>query len=386
MPDVLRAALSPGRAAVEQALILGTPPAGPLTLDPAATTWALATGGALLLLFWSARALFERREGLRHVTRWIAWLGFAVAALAFVQRALTPTLVYGLWRPADLASNILPWGPFINRNDFAAWLVMAIPLTVGYLLMRISSNRATGDTRLDAGGIVDPRLIQLLAATCLMTGALLASLSRSGILSVGLALASLIVLARARLGRARTGLLAIGVGALIVAAGAYANLPALVTRMNEAWPSGLGGRFAVWAETWPIVQDFLLTGVGVGAYERAMLVYQQGNRLMFFNHAHNEYLQIAAEGGLLLAVPVAVAIVGGIGIAVRNLRNDQSAVFWTRAGAACGMIGIACQSLWDTGLRLPANAVLFAILAAIALHVPLQRDDDSRPGRVEKLS
>jgi hypothetical protein len=45
-------------------------------------------------------------------------------------------------------------------------------------------------------------------------------------------------------------------------------------------------------------------------------------------------------------------------------------VFWARAGAACGMLGIVCQSVWDTALRLPANAVLFAILAAVALHEP----------------
>jgi hypothetical protein len=39
-----------------------------------------------------------------------------------------------------------------------------------------------------------------------------------------------------------------------------------------------------------------------------------------------------------------------------------------RTGAACGMLGIVCQSLWDTPLRMPANAVLFALVAAIALH------------------
>ena len=45
------------------------------------------------------------------------------------------------------------------------------------------------------------------------------------------------------------------------------------------------------------------------------------------------------------------------------LRTDRSAVFWARAGAACGLFGVICQSVWDTALRMPANAVLFAYFA-----------------------
>jgi hypothetical protein len=32
------------------------------------------------------------------------------------------------------------------------------------------------------------------------------------------------------------------------------------------------------------------------------------------------------------------------------------------------MLAVAVQSIWDTGLRMPANAVLFGVLAAVALH------------------
>jgi O-antigen ligase len=304
----------------------------------------------------------------------------AVASGAFLQRALSPAMIYGVWRPPGLASNVLPWGPFINRNDFAAWLLMAIPLTIGYMLMRITSRRATGHARVDAGHVVDPRLILLLAATCVMTGAILASLSRSGVMGLAIALATFLMLARTRLGRTRLTLLAAAVVLLLVAAGTYVSLPALVTRMNDAWPSGLGGRLAVWRETWPIVRDFAVTGVGVGAYERAMLVYQESNRLLFFNHAHNEFLQVVAEGGVLLAAAAATVLITAGRTIAANLRTDRSSVFWARAGAACGLLGIACQSVWDTALRLPANAVLFAILAAVALHAPAAVQDRQTRG------
>ena len=379
LPLPVRSALTPNRAAVEAQLVFNPSSGGPLTLDPMATARALAVGIALVLIFLSARALFERQEGLRNVCRGIAWVGLLLAAEAFIQRALSPSLIYGVWRPADLASNILPWGPFINRNDFAAWLLMAIPLTLGYMLMRINSVRGSSDPWIDADRLIDPRLILLLASTCVMTGAILASLSRSGVLSLAIALIGFIILARTRLGGTRLSLLAGAVGVLLIAGATYVNLPALLTRLHEAWPSGLGGRLAVWRDTWPIVRDFAATGVGVGAYAQAMLVYQQTNRLLFFNHAHNEFLQIVAEGGVLLGIAAALVLMIAANRTAAMLRADRSSVFWARAGAACGLLGVACQSVWDTALRMPANAVLFAILAAVALHRPGRQAESAPP-------
>ena len=55
---------------------------------------------------------------------------------------------------------------------------------------------------------------------------------------------------------------------------------------------------------------------------------------------------------------------------VGHLRTDRSAIFWIRAGAIAGIVAAAVQSVWDTALRTPANGVLFAVVAAIALHDP----------------
>ena len=54
---------------------------------------------------------------------------------------------------------------------------------------------------------------------------------------------------------------------------------------------------------------------------------------------------------------------------------DRTAIYWVRAGAVSGMVAAAVQSLWETGLRRPANTLLFAVLAAIAMH------SASQPGR-----
>jgi O-antigen ligase len=168
-------------------------------------------------------------------------------------------------------------------------------------------------------------------------------------------------------GRARIWLLA-GFAAIAAIAAAYANTNAVSARVSETINLGLGGRSAIWRETWPMIKDFWLTGVGPGAYERAMIVYQQSPRVVYFNHAHNEYIQIAAEGGLWLALP-ALLVAGAAAWRMRRaLTADRSPMYWLRAGAASGVAAVAVQSFWETGLRVPANGLLFAVVAAIALH------------------
>ena len=149
----------------------------------------------------------------------------------------------------------------------------------------------------------------------------------------------------------------------------YANLGGAL-RMQETTEFGEWGRHAIWHDTLAMATDFRWTGVGAGAFQQGMLVYQQAPRQFFFNHAHDEYLQLLAEGGILFAVPAALALVAAIAMLARHLRTDRSAIFWVRAGAIAAIAAAAVQSVWETALRTPANGVLFAVVAAIALHDP----------------
>jgi O-antigen ligase len=155
---------------------------------------------------------------------------------------------------------------------------------------------------------------------------------------------------------------------MVVMGSMYVNLGTLAMRLQETTEQGTWGRPAIWRDTWRMASDFRVTGVGVGAFQRGMLAYQEGSRLFFFNHAHDEYLQLLAEGGLIVAVPAAIAVLAAVALMARHLGADRTAMFWVRAGAVSGLIAAAVQSIWDTTLRTPANGALFAVIAAIALH------------------
>ncbi len=53
-------------------------------------------------------------------------------------------------------------------------------------------------------------------------------------------------------------------------------------------------------------------------------------------------------------------------LGARRLKEDASADYLVRAGAVAGIAAVLVQSFWETGLRMPANAMLLAVLAAIA--------------------
>lgn len=373
LPSGLRQWISPAALAFDSVMRFGAPgdplagPPRPLSIDPAATAWVLAMGIGLVAVFWCGRAALVR-GGVRTVARGVAWLGLAVAAFAIVQHGTAPKLLYWHWRP--LSPSATPYGPFVNRNDLACWLVMALPLVIGYASAHIHSLRHRDGT-VALATVLDSTTVWLVGSACLMMGALLVSLSRSGITAGAVSMGALVWMSRSRVRGGRTPWLLGGILATTVAiATVYVNVGALANRVGESLAVGVGGRRAIWHDSWTMTKDFWATGVGAGAYQRGMLVYQQGSRTFYFNHAHDEYLQVLAEGGVLLSVPAGIGVLALAGSARRRLRADRSAAYWIRAGAASGMVAAAVQSVWDVGLQMPANGVLFAILAAVALHEP----------------
>jgi O-antigen ligase len=368
LPAQLRLAVAPSAIAYEQAVRIAPdgatlpPLAGPITVDPDATRYGLLLIALMVAIFWSARALFQR-GGVRTTAIGIAAMGLVIAPMAIGQHASAPRLFYWVWR--GLGSNSLPYTPFINRNDFAGWLVMAIPLTLGYAVARIQS-RSAGEA-FDPESALDNKGLLLILSLFAMTAGLIASLSRSGMAGLAAGLLLFILLARGRLNRTQASWMLGGVLAMVVFAAMYTNMGALANRMSGVVSEGMAGRFAIWRQTWPMVRDFWPLGAGVGTYQRVMVLYQASSRLFYISHADNEYLQVLAEGGALLGVPFAIVLGAGATAAARRLRDDRTPLFCMRAGAACGIVGFAVQNLWEMTLRVPANAVLFAILAAIAL-------------------
>lgn len=369
IPAVLIDRLSPVDRSIWQSLSL-TPVRGalPLSVDLVSTVWALGVAGGALLVFVISRQVFAE-GGVRVAARGIASVGLVLAAISLAQDATGHGLMYWRWKP--LNEGPTPFGPFVNRNHFATWIVMAVPVCLGYLLAHLSAHKRKeivgGSWHHRLLQLFDARSIWLGASICLMLVALVASLSRAGLVG----LFSAIVLGSYLRGRkagspAATWAIA-ALGAALVVAAIRVN-PADVLQRFGAVGGAAVDRLGIWRATMPVVRDFWLTGSGAGTFETVMLVYQRTPSLFRINAAHNHYLQVAAEGGLLIGIPVGVAIVLFVRSSFKALTADDSGMYFLRAGALSGLFGAAVQSLVETGLTIPANAVLAAIVAAMVVH------------------
>jgi O-antigen ligase len=382
LPEAIRTTLSPRRDALQAALSL-TPadaPVRPLALDAAAGVWALTQTTAALLTFWACRHVFGRR-GTTPVVQVVAIAGLLATVTALAQQAIDPARLYGVWMPLDPGAR--PFGPFVNRNHFATWAIMAIPLAMGCALALVAPERGREvlRTRLaDAVRGIGGLGVWLLVSAAVLVIGVLASASRSGAVSVAAAVLAFAAIGRPRAGRRVRGWALAGFGLLVLAVAAYTSLAPLLARAEETLAVGAGDRPQIWRDTWAIVRDFWLTGVGAGGFASAMVVYQRTGRELFSNQAHNQYLQLLAEGGLLVGVPALLAIVAFGRLVAARLRSDGTTRVWIRVGATAGLIGVACQSMWETGLRMPANAILCAVVAAVAVHRPSVVRRSAAPG------
>jgi O-antigen ligase len=346
-----------------------------LSVEPRDTLLALIVVSAIVLLFWCLRAMFER-GGVRATIKAIAWIGLFVSPVAIVQHLMPLPIVDAAW--GLTSRGLRPYGPFVNRNDFAGWLIMAIPLTVGYGIARVQSRHRAGEP-VDAQTLVDSKSLWLAMAVCLMAAGLLGSLSRSGLAGAFAGLVFFALISRRRVTARRAGLAIVGLALALAIASAYADMGALSTRLMEGPVSeSLSGRLSIWRQTRPIVRDFWPFGAGVGTYQAVMVPYQTMSRYFTISHADNEFLQILAEGGLLLGLPVALALLAGGVVVAKRLREDRTPIFWLRGGAAAGIVALGTQNLVEMTLRVPANAVLFAIVAAVAMHDAQAEDSERR--------
>ncbi len=377
--------LLPGLAFLALALLQLLPVAGgPATLAPEATRRGITFVLAFLLLHSAGAAAFSHPPARRRFRRMLAWLGAALALAALAQLASGMRRIYGLFEPLEGGR---PFGPFVNRNHFAGYMLLVIPVALGLLAEAWRAYaRRVGDRPTPRRFLVGlqtshgTRLVYAALPPFLAIGALLASTSRGGILAFAAALA----LAAAGL-RARRGT-PMWAAALVFAAMALSwfGLERLEVRFLRA-PDDAPGRTAVWSESLAAMHGSRwATGYGFNAFAEALSrvpawTLPQGATpwpsgpearllggervgyrapgdlpgLAWYREAHNDYVQLFVETG----VPgLLIGLWAGLA-ALAAARRDP----WLFAALA----GVLMHCFVDFDLQIPAIPALFVVLAAM---------------------
>jgi O-antigen ligase len=328
----------------------------------------LAVAAYLCGFFLAALAARDSEARLFIWTVLIA-LGFVEALYGLVQYTTDWQQVLAFKKVEYLAQAT---GTYINPNNFAGLLEMLLPLVFARALCEFEQwtaksrgpgRRAELWLRVDSG----PRFAFFLFGTLLLTAALLFSRSRAGIVAswAGLLLVASIWTIRSR-SHSSAAVIVVSLVALTLTAGAWIGLGPVFMRYRAAGED-LPSRVEVWKDTAALIRAHPYWGTGPGSFVDAYTRVQTSHLALRLNHAHNDYLEFAAEWG----VPGAVLLFALVGIvlvrAFRGLRRTARAADWfLLLGCCAGVFSLLLHAAVDFNLHIPANALLFAVLLGLA--------------------
>lgn len=370
-----------GYAQALDALQLGDMGWRPLSLMPDATVLSLLAGIPLMALF--LLGLLASHGAVRTLVRVVVLAAAAQAVFGLLQVGGGRELYFG----AQAYGRAI--GSFANPNHFANLLAMALPLAI-FLLSEVLAKpgRKVGQrTRFGVGADLMRTLSMTFWAVVVLflLSALVASASRAGILAAlvvaGLSLLLIPVAEGVRRQRWwRAGLAAVVLGVVLMAVGTEG----LLSRFDGAVQQD--ARWQIYAASARAAWTYFPWGSGLGTFAGVFAPLQSPTLTHFVDFAHNDYLQLAVEGGLpfllLTGLALSLAVVSVRRLS-RRLRDDPGSP-WAALQASCalGLLAVLLHSLVDFNLRIPANAMVAALLAGVLLR--RSGPADGRDGRARR--
>lgn len=345
--------------------VLGIPVAGSISVNRG------ATGLALMRLLTDASLLWLAIQLSREASRALLLLravGLIVAAYSAYGLLLAAVYSSGIPFFDVDASGGFVRSTFVNRNSFATYAGLGL-ITMAALTLRLYRHEVPGRENLRAYRI--HKLIEAtgrrgwlyIGATLITLVALLATVSRGGVLAAGLGLATLLLLSFTRQRRRRSEQLeaivfvtAVVVGGFLVFGDRIAGRIALSGLIDVS-------RSSVYAITLNSILDAPILGFGYGTFADVFPMYrvQSISAAGIWDKAHNTYLEVWQGLGLVFGTALMAALGWLISTsfvgAIRRRRDATSPIV-----AAAASLLVAAHALVDFSLQIEAVTLTFMAL------------------------
>lgn len=328
-----------------------------LSLDHGNTRIEVVKGLGILLSLSAAHLLATAGRD-REVLLACLFGVLLIALVSIGHLAVGATSIFGLFEPPSIPSRIGLLSPIINPNHLGGFLLLGVPLALGFALGSQEPRRAVGFL-----------LVAILLATTIIL-----TLSRGAIVSLVsvVALQAMLVAHGRRhseLGKASYGLLLVPLAALGVAV--FTGLHEL----SEEFATGDLDKLATPSLFLRAVSDFPLLGTGRGSFTVAALPYVDGRQR--YSHVESFPLHFAIEWGL----PFACILIAGLAVGlVRGFLSARSPVV---VGALLGLLAWVSQNLLDFNIEMSGVALVAATIFGATL--PRGRTRGGRNVRVGRI-
>ena len=330
----------------------------PLSLHPNATAERLFWYGALLLAFLVVRARARESEAFRLHRGALFCLFVALALFGIAQRISWNGRMFWIGPAVESAR---PFGPYVNCVHFAGVMELAAPWLLGWAWSRTR--------RLGRGAWRDPATLLAWAGAAGTAAAGIASESKAGAALIAAGVSIVVVFGMVRRGRrfaAAAAALAVWIaaGALLVQTGLGGRARSFLAESR----GGIGGfsRIEAWRSAVPMVADFPVAGVGMGAFRDVFPRYLRPGETGYWDRLHNDYLEVVIEGGIPAGILVVLLAAGFSVRAVRGWRRARRGERTARLGLLVGLGALGLHAVVDFNHQIPANALLFVVTAALA--------------------
>lgn len=356
---------------------LVAPPWLPLTLSLSATSIAILKWSAYASVFFLAATSIPQDAD---VIKWVRALFIAIFIIGLAEA------VYGLYNYLNQSEYLL-WftkkyykdsvtGTYVNRNHFAGLMNVCILVSVSLFVSHIGLRTRAHRFRTAFVNIFSSEksllMYFLFLGLIVMVLALIFSMSRMAQFSliVAITFVALLYLASAIIRRAARSrllplvlFLVLGLGFLW---GAWKGLGPVEDRW-QALGAGYEDRALMWQTTQKLISNFPFTGTGLGTYELAYPPYKpQKYGALIIDHAHNDYLELLSEVGLIGFIPWAGFFLLFIIFSIHAWLKRRNP--FSRFVGPCSLaatVAILVHSLADFNLQIPANAMLLFLIMGL---------------------
>ena len=359
--------LLPLRSLANAGELLSIPAVSSLSLDAYSTRFFLIQLIVYFVFFASVLTFINTQKRLQKIVLTIIIFGAVMAFIGILQRLASPDAIYGV-RPTPQA---VPFASFVNQHHFAAFMNMTIGLTFGLLFGKAMKK--------------DKKPLLIIAAFLMLIAIVLTS-SRGGILSF-FAILGFFLLPKLFFRKSAdkdeeivdkkgfqekfaliAGILTIAfflIGTILFLGGDQSLLRGIGLSSNQA--DVTSGRSHFWYIAVQIFLDYPILGAGFNAFGAAFSRYDDWSGMFRVEQAHNDYLQILADAGIVGFACVAAFIYLLFKKSLPSVKEYSDSFRQSAAtGALAGCFGILIHSFFDFPLRTPSNALFFLTLAAIA--------------------
>jgi len=316
-----------------------------------------------IVLFLAAQ-VFRASNEWRTFVWFVMVFGFVVSIFGILQQLTFNGKLYWF---REMRYGGIPFGPYVNRNHFAAFVELVFPVALVPLVL---------------GKVRKERWIVVGLFGLLPIGALFLSASRGGVISFGVQLAVLIlimILRRTGGEHALAGGLVLLLAFLMVS---WLGVHQVLDRFSslQSLEVTTGKRASMRYDTWRAFLDHPWTGTGLGTLPTVFPAYETLYDAKFVNHAHNDYLETLADTGVVGGACCAAFIGMLFFFSLRQLlQTDKPFAAALHISGLVACVGFLVHSFVDFNLHIPSNALLFFLMAYLATGEIVPARPENRP-------